>query len=100
MTRKGIKVNWDEVQKELDELLDERDAHGTSPELAKRIHGLQKRMAYHIKHGLNKNAWGNNIPMRVFGKRLKDMTVEERRAYARLRYYKGDTAAARVPVKE
>lgn len=93
---KGVKVNWDEVQKELDELLDERDAHGTSPELAKRIHGLQKRMAYHIRHGLKKNAWGDKVPMTVFGKRLKDMTPEERRAYGRLRYHKGDAVAARV----
>lgn len=97
---KGVKANWDEVQKELDELISERNANGPTPELARRIHGIQKRLAYHRKHGLKKDAWGDKVPMTVFGKRLKDMTPEERRAYGRLRYHKGDTVAARVHTDE
>lgn len=80
------KVDWEEVEQELALLVQRRNENGTNADLAKRIHALQKRLAYHRTHPRKETPW-DKTPLRVYGKRLKDMTVEERRAYALYRYY-------------
>lgn len=81
----NVKVNWEEVQEELDKLIAERDANGTNKELARRIHLLQKRLSYHRIHPRQEVPW-NKTPMQVFGKHIKDMTPDELRLYQTTMY--------------
>lgn len=66
---------WKEIEQERDELKAVRRA------ISKRIHLLNMRLAQRNRTKINPPDKTNTIAYQMFGKRLRDLTPDERRLY-------------------
>lgn len=66
---------WEEREKELEELVELRKV------ISSRIHELKVRIAQHKKQMANPPDKTDTIAYQMFGKRMRDLTVEEYRQY-------------------
>lgn len=66
---------WEEREKELEELVELRKV------ISSRIHELKVRIAQHKKQMANPPDKTDTLAYQMFGKRMKDFTAEEYKAY-------------------
>ena len=78
----------EEKEKRLAELLTIRAEKGRNPEIAREIHELQKQIWAHKHHTFTADT---ALTIQLFGKKYKDMNVEEKSLYRKL------SARQRVP---